>query len=131
MLVRYLPVIFLLTALVLALAPLEAAGQTPAPNTADIDAAHAGASHKADTPRPKTGAAPVNANTDKAPLPPGADARKVRPAEAFPPERIAPSNSQTPQAPTRGGVRTPDPATASPARKDDPRSVEERPDPGG
>jgi hypothetical protein len=106
MLVRYLPVIFLLTALVLALAPLEAAGQSSVPGGSDIDAAHAGA--KADKPRPKTGAAPVNANAAKTPLPPGTDARKVRPAEAFPPERISPS-----------------------ARRDDPRSVEERPDPGG
>jgi hypothetical protein len=105
MLVRYLPVIFLLTALVLALAPLEAAGQSSAPNASSADSVHAGA--KADKPRPKTGAAPVNANAAKTPSP-GADARKVRPAEAFPPERISPS-----------------------ARKDDPRSVEERPDPGG
>jgi hypothetical protein len=120
MLVRYLPVIFLLTALVLALAPLEAAGQTqaPAPNAADNSAAQANASHKTDKPRPKTGAA-ASAN---------ADAQKVRPAGAIPPERIAPPQ---PPAPSRGGVLTPDPATASPARKDDPRSVEERPDPGG
>jgi hypothetical protein len=114
MLLRYLPVIFLLTALVLALAPLEAAGQTPVPNTADIDAAHAGATPKADKPRPRTAGAPVNANAAKTPVPPGEDVRKVRPAEAFPPERIAPSNPQTPQA-----------------KKEDPRSVEERADPGG
>jgi hypothetical protein len=117
MLVRYLPVIFLLTALVLALAPLEAAGQTPAPNASDI-AAQAKTPHKADKPRTKTDAA-VKAD---------ADARKVRPASALPTERIAPSQ---PPAPSRGGVLTPDPVTASPARKDDPRSVEERPDPGG
>jgi hypothetical protein len=119
MLVRYLPVILLLTALVLALAPLETAGQSASGPSAS------------DTPRPKTGGAPVNANADKMPLPPGSDARQVRPAEAFPPERIAPSDVQTPQAPSRGGVRTPGPATASPAAKDDPRSVEERDDPGG
>ena len=121
MLVRYLPLIFVLTALVLVLAPLEAAGQT-APHPSD-------ASSKADTPRPKTSGAPVNANAGKTPLPPGEDARSVRPAEAFPAERIAPSPA--PQAPTRGGVQTPDRTTASPARKDDPRSVEERADPGG
>jgi hypothetical protein len=128
MLVRYLPVILLLTALVLVLAPLEAAGQTVsgpgAPDTGQPQA-------KADKPRPKAGAAPVNANAAKAPLPPGSDARIVRPAQAFPPDRIAPSNVQTPQAPSRGGVRTPDPVTASPSAKDDPRSVEEREDPGG
>jgi hypothetical protein len=124
MIVRYLPVILLLTALVLALAPLEAASQSS-------DTGQAQAPNKADKPRPKTGGAPVNANADKTPLPPGADARRVRPAEAFPPERIAPSGAQTPQAPSRGGVQTPDPATASPAAKDDPRSVEERADPGG
>jgi hypothetical protein len=121
MLVRYLPLIFILTALVLALAPLEAAGQTaPSPS---------GASSKAEKPRPKTAGAPVNANAGRTPIPPGADIRAVRPAQAFPPERIAPS--RTPQAPTRGGVQKPDPATASPARRDDPRSVEERADPGG
>jgi len=132
MLVRYLPVIFVLTALVLALAPLEAAGRAVSGATS----AASGAAHKVDKPkadkaRPKTGRAPVNANAGKTPAPPGADLRRVRPAEAFPPERIAPSSEQTPQAPTRGGVVTPDPATASPAQKDDPRSVEERPDPGG
>jgi hypothetical protein len=128
MLVRYLPVIFLLTALVLALAPLEAAGQT----VSDPSASDKGqATPKADQARPKTGGAPVNANAGKAPLPPGSDARAVRPAQAFPPDRIAPSNLQTPQAPSRGGVRTPDPAAVSPSAKDDPRSVEEREDPGG
>jgi hypothetical protein len=125
MLVRYLPVILVLTALVLFLAPLETAGQSgPGPSTSDT-------ARKADALRPKTGGAPVNANADKTPLPPGADAPSVRPAEAFPPERIAPSDAQTPQAPSRAGIRTPDPATASPAAKDDPRSVEEREDPGG
>jgi hypothetical protein len=127
MLVRYLPVIFILTALVLALAPLEAAGQS----ASDEVSRPAATPHKVDKPRPKTGGAPVDANAGKAPTPPGSDPRSVRPAEAFPPERIAPSDAQTPQAPSRGGVVTPDPATASPARKDDPRSVEERPDPGG
>jgi hypothetical protein len=120
MLVRYLPLIFILAALALALAPLEAAGQTPVPSASDIDAAHARTAQKADKPRPKTGGAPVNANADKTPLPPDTDARSVRPAQAFPPERIAPPDAQTP-----------DPAAASPAQKDDPRSVEERPDPGG
>ena len=128
MLFRYLPVIFLLAALLLVLAPLEAAGQAiSAPTVPD----NGPAAHKADKPRPKTGGAPVNANAGKSPLPPGSDARTVRPAQAFPPDRIAPSTVQTPQAPSRGGVRTPDPATASPAAKDDPRSVEEREDPGG
>jgi len=126
MLVRYLPVIFVLAALVLALAPLEAAGQS-----ASSDPGQAPASAKADKPRPRTGGAPVDANAGKTPIPPGSDARRVRPAEAFPPERIAPSGPRTPQAPSRGGIRTPDPAAASPAQKDDPRSVEERPDPGG
>jgi hypothetical protein len=119
MLVRYLPVILVLTALVLALAPLETAGQSsssPSPS----DTGQAQGAHKADRPRPRTGGAPVNANAAKAPLPPGADARQVRPAQAFPPERIAPSN-----------VQALDSAEASPARKDDPRSVEERADPGG
>jgi hypothetical protein len=128
MLVRYLPVIFLLAALVLVLAPLEAAGQTASgPSVSDSGQA----THKTDKARPKSGGAPVNANAGKAPLPPGSDARAVRPAQAFPPDRIAPSAVQTPQAPSRGGVRTPDPATASPSAKDDPRSVEEREDPGG
>lgn len=132
MLVRYLPVILVLAALVLALAPLEAAGQS-ASGQASQDAGPAAApgANKADKPRPRTEGAPVNANADKMPLPPGSDPRGVRPAQAFPPERIAPSEPQTPPAPSRGGVRTPDPAAASPAQKDDPRSVEERPDPGG
>jgi hypothetical protein len=124
MLVRYLPLIFVLAALALMLAPVEAAGQ------AASDSDQAPASQKADKPRPATGGAPVNANARKMPLPPDSDPRRVRPAEAFPPERIAPPDAETPQAPRRGGVRTPDPAAASPA-KDDPRSVEERPDPGG
>lgn len=135
MLVRYLPVILVLTALVLALAPLEAAGQSAAGQTSQgpgaSDAAPAPGAEKADKPRPRTEGAPVNANADKMPLPPGSDPRGVRPAQAFPPERIAPSDPQTPPAPSRGGVRTPDPAAASPAQKDDPRSVEERADPGG
>jgi hypothetical protein len=120
MLVRYLPLIFVLAALALMLAPLEAAGQL------STDTGQAAAPHKADKPRPKSGEAPVNANAGKTPLPPNADPRSVRPAEAFPPERIAPPDAEPSQSPQRGGVRTPDPAT-----KDDPRSVEERPDPGG
>ena len=132
MLVRYLPVIFILTALVLALAPLEAAGQTASGfGVADRNQSAAEPAPTPDKPRPRSSGAPVNANADRAPLPPGADARRVRPAEAFPPERIAPFNGRLPPAPSRGGVHTPDPATASPAQKDDPRSVEERPDPGG
>jgi len=125
MLVRYLPLIFVLAALALALAPLEAVGQ------ADSDSRQPPAAQKGDKPRPKSAGAPVNANTGKIPLPPNSDPRQVRPAEAFPPERIAPPDAETPQAPARGGVRTPDPASASPAAKDDPRSVEERADPGG
>jgi hypothetical protein len=119
MLVRYLPVILVLTALVLALAPLETAGQSASGPSAS-DTGRPPTAGKADKPRPKTAGAPVNANADKAPLPPGADARQVRPAEAFPPERIAPSN-----------VQSLDSTEASPVTKDDPRSVEERADPGG
>ena len=119
MLVRFLPLIFVLAALLLALAPLEAAAR-PAPSAP-----------QADEPRPKSAGAPLNAGADRKAIPPGADARQVRPAQAFPPERFAVSPDSTPQAPSRGGVQAPDrPATAS-ASKDDPRSVEERPDPGG
>jgi hypothetical protein len=119
MLVRYLPLIFVLAALLLALAPLEAAAQ-PAPGA-----------RQADGPRPKAAGAPINAGADNTAIPPGADARQVRPAQAFPPERFAISPDPAPRAPSRGGVQAPDrPATAS-ASKDDPRSVEERPDPGG
>ena len=119
MLVRYLPVILVLTALVLALAPLETAGQSN-PAAPGAGQAPAEGAHKADKPRPRTDGAPVNANAAEAPLPPGTDARQVRPAQAFPPERIAPSN-----------IEALDAAEAAPARKDDPRSVEERADPGG
>jgi hypothetical protein len=73
-------------------------------------------------PRPKTQGAPVNSSSENKPLPPGADPRQVRPAEAFPPERI----EKAPQAPSRAGV---DAQTIPP--KDDPRSLEERKDPGG
>jgi hypothetical protein len=111
MLVRYLPLIFVLAALALMLAPLEAAGQ------ASTDTGQAAALHKADKARPKSG---------KTPVAPNSDPRRLRPAEAFPPERIAPPDAEPSQSPRRGGVRTPDPAT-----KDDPRSVEERSDPGG
>jgi hypothetical protein len=82
-------------------------------------------------PRPKVAGAPVNADADKKDLPPGSDPRLVRPAQAFPPERIEKTSpatippATTPPAPTRAGVVTP-PA----APKDDPRSVEERKDPG-
>jgi hypothetical protein len=135
MLVRYLlPLIFVLVALVLALAPLETAGQ-PVSGSAD---ASAGKLRDKDheQARPKTPGAPVNSGADKKAVPPGVDARKVRPAQAFPPERIAPSPDQappsrTPQAPSRGGVQTPDQPATGPAAKDDPRSVEEQPDPGG
>ena len=121
MLVRYLPVILVLAALVLALAPLETAGQSSSsPSASDTAQAQAEAARKADKLRPGTAGAPVNANAAQMPLPPGADARQVRPAQAFPPERIAPSN-----------IRGLDAAEAAPARKDDPRSVEERADPGG
>ena len=102
MLVRYLPVILVLIALVLALAPLETAGQS-SPNSS------AQGARKADKPSPKTVGAPVKTG-----------ARQMRPAQAFPPERIAPSN-----------IQALDRAEAPPARKDDPRSVEERADPGG
>lgn len=132
MLVRYLPVIFVLAALVLALAPLETAGQPASGAQADPSQP----AHKADDkPRPKTGGAPVNAGADQKAVPPDTDVRQVRPAQAFPPERIAPSQDPTPQAPSRGGIQTPDrPQTApAPARppRDDPRSVEEQSDPGG
>jgi hypothetical protein len=130
MLVRYLPVIFLLAALVLALAPVEAAGQTVR-STPGAEATPQPA-HKADKPRPATAGAPVNAHANDKAVPPDTDARQVRPAQAFPPERIAPSRPDTrTQAPSRGGVQTPDRPQAAPAPGDDPRSVEERPDPGG
>jgi hypothetical protein len=119
MLVRYLPVIFVVSALVLALAPLETAAQS-ATDASQID-----------KPRPRTAGAPVNAGADRTAVPPGVDARQVRPAQAFPPERFAPSRDPEPQAPARDGVRTLDRPTAGPAAKDDPRGVEERPDPGG
>lgn len=118
MLVRYLPLIFVLAALLLALAPIEAAAQPPG-------------APPADEPRPKTAGAPINAGAQSKAIPPGADARQVRPAQAFPPERFAPSRDPAPQAPSRGGVQTPDRPAARPVPKDDPRSVEERPDPGG
>jgi len=142
MLVRYLPVIFVLAALLLALAPLETAAQSSAGQSAPevtpqpehkAEGPKAGKSG-ADKPRPQSAGAPVNTNADKKMIPPGADSRQVRPAQAFPPERIAPSRpgAPTPQAPSRGGVQTPDqPQTAPASPKDDPRSVEERPDPGG
>jgi hypothetical protein len=159
MIVRYLPVILVLAALVLALAPIETAAQTelgpgvrtemtpldreahngvfdrkprrkPATVTAgDVSPAQAEGGRRVqrpDVPRPKSAGAPVNAGADRKAAPPGADPRQVRPAQAFPPERI-----QTPQSPSRGGVQTPDPAAGSPALQDDPRSVEEQPDPGG
>ena len=110
MLIRYLPVILVLTALALALAPLETAGQSSSsPSVSDRDHAPAAGARKADKSHPRTAGAPVNG-----------DARQVRPAQAFPPERVAPSN-----------VRALDAAEAAPARKDDPRSVEEQADPGG
>src|ERR1700755_104880 len=128
MLVRYLPLIFVLAGLGVALAPLEA----PAQSASGLEATPQ-PEHKADKPRPATGGAPVDSQADKTPTPAGADPRQVRPAQAFPPERIAPSRpaARTPQAPSRGGVQTPDPPRATPGpRGDDPRSVEERPDPG-
>lgn len=125
MFVRYLPLIFVLAALVLALAPLEAAGQSASgPGVSGAGQAQAEVktegARKEDQRRPKT--------AGKKARPPGADAGPVRPAQAFPPERTAPSDIP---APSRGGVRTPDPATTAPAAKDDPRSVEERGDSGG
>ncbi len=155
MIVRYLPVILVLMAIVLALAPIETAAQPelgPGVRTemTPLDrAAHNGALKKRrpvtvtpgevtlaqaqdaqtpqkDAPRPKAAGAPVNAGADNKPTPPDTDPRQVRPAQAFPPERI-----QTPQAPSRAGVQTPDPAAGRRAPKDDPRSVEERADPGG
>ncbi len=121
MLIRYLPVILVLAALVLALAPLETAGQSASgPSASDAGPPQPEAARKADKPRPQTSGAPVDANAGKAPLPPGSDPRSVRPAQAFPPERIAPSN-----------IEAVDPNPSSPAVKDDPRSVEERADPGG
>ena len=88
---------------------------TPRPNPADKQA------------RPKTVGAPVNSASEDKALPPGTDARQVRPAQAFPPERI----DHTPQAPSRVGVdsQTIPPKDGPP--KDDPRSVEESKDPGG
>ena len=43
---------------------------------------------------------PPPSNTQTKTFPPGADPRQVRPAEAFPPERI----EKPPQAPSRAGV---------------------------
>lgn len=152
MIVRYLPVILVLAAIVLAMAPIEAAAQPelgPGVRTemTPLDrAAHNGALKKRrpvtvtpgevtlaqtpqtaqDAPRPKAAGAPVDAGAGRTPTPPDTDPRQVRPAQAFPPERI-----QTPQSPSRGGVQTPDRAARGPASKDDPRSVEERADPGG
>ena len=126
MLVRYLPVILVLAALFLALAPLETAGQS----ASRVDPARSQRKDD-DQARPKTAGAPVNTDADKKAVPPGADARQIRPAQAFPPERFAPSRDPTPQPPSRGGVQTPDRPAAMPAAKDDPRSVEEQPDPGG
>jgi hypothetical protein len=136
MLVRYLPVIFVLAALLLALAPIETAAQTAAdsrePGSGASAANPAQVQGKDDEqPRPKTAGAPVNTNADKKKVPPATDERQVRPAQAFPPERIAPSRPGTPQAPSRGGVQTPDKPATTPTPKDDPRSVEEQPDPGG
>lgn len=95
--------------------PKTAAPKTAAePNPADKQA------------RPKAEGAPVNSSSANKALPPGTDARQVRPAEAFPPERI----DKTPQAPDRAGIDTPSvPFKETP--KDDPRSVEENKDPGG
>ncbi len=118
MLVRFLPVIFVLAALLLALAPLEAAAQ-PAPRAS-----------QADEPRPRTAGAPINAGADRKAIPPGVDVRQVRPAQAIPPERFALSPDPTPQAPGRGRVQAPDRPAVAPVPKDDPRGVEERPDPG-
>ena len=121
MIVRYLPLILILSAIVLALAPIESAAREQvqaAPSAADSTPRAADPADR--QARPKKAGAPVNADDARKALPPGADSRQVRPAEAFPPERI-----QTPQAPSRGGVDT---LRISP--KDDPRSVEERKDPG-
>ncbi|HEY4028798.1 MAG TPA: hypothetical protein VGM25_00515 [Caulobacteraceae bacterium] len=126
MLVRYMPLIFILAALVLTLAPLETAAQSVSARAGAEPSAQP--EHKADRPRPTAPGAPVNTNADDKAVPPGVDARQVRPAQAFPPERFAPSQ---PQAPSRGGVQTPDRPQLSPGRQDDPRSVEEQPDPGG
>jgi hypothetical protein len=71
--------------------------KTPEANPADKQA------------RPKTGGAPVDSSSQNKALPPGTDARQVRPAQAFPPERIEPGRIE----------------------RDDPRSVEESKDPGG
>ena len=118
MIVRYLPLILVVSAIVLALAPIEAAArEQAAPAAAPSPSTAAPADTQA---RPKKAGAPVNSDSARKIVPPGADEREVRPAEAFPPERI-----QIPQAPSRGGIDTP--ATPS---KDDPRSVEERKDPG-
>lgn len=73
-------------------------------------------------PRPKRAGAPVNSSSEDKSVPPGSDPRQVRPAEAFPPERI----QKTPQAPARAG-----PGAPAAGSKDDPRGVEERKDPGG
>lgn len=75
-----------------------------------------GANPADQAPSPKTAGAPVDSSSENKAVPPGTDPRPVRPAEAFPPERI----EKTPRA-----------GSLQPAPKDDPRSVEENKDSGG
>jgi hypothetical protein len=122
MIVRYLPLILILFATILTLAPTEAAARDltqGAPTAADLAPKTALPADR--QARLKTGGAPIDSPSAQKSIPPAADSREVRPAQAFPPERI----DRTLQVPTRAGVDTPD---VSP--KDDPRSVEERKDPG-
>ena len=120
MIVRYLPMILILSAIVLTLAPIEAAARDLTQATPSADPVSTTANPVDRQARPKKAGALVNSGSSRKRTPPGADSREVRPAEAFPPERI-----QTPQASSRGGVEAP-----AIAPKDDPRSIEERKDPG-
>jgi hypothetical protein len=108
MLVRYLPVILLLTTLALALAPMEAASQGSTIRTDGTPSdreAHNGVFDRKHKPVVTVG--------------------DVQPAQALPPKRIERTRAdRTPQAPSRAGVDT-----SSVTPKNDPRGVEERKDP--
>ena len=109
--VRHHPIVMVSALAVIALAPGRAKAQQAAdgtpPTSSELKTAPAAPAK--DQPRPQKPGAPMGAGA-KDWQPPGPDG-VVRPAQAFPPERI--------QAPER----LPD---AKPAPKDDPRGVEER-----
>jgi len=114
MIVRYLPLLLVVSGLVLALAPFEAAAQ------------EFGSGIRTDgTPSDRMAHDGVIKTKRKAATVAVGD---VQPARAAPPDRIERTPSaRTPQAPSRGGIHTPDP-NAAPS-KNDPRGVEERKDP--